>query len=114
MIFVSGPLVRWWHWSVPGCLPPQVGAGDDPGQDAQPRLHLRSLPAVCAADDISGELEMRVDVLFLSAFPIPILLTCRGGIAELLPAVAYGIMSFRVQSEGWENQGVIPRKGFHR
>ena len=28
-----------WRSGTAGCLPPQVGAGDDEGQDAQPRLH---------------------------------------------------------------------------
>ena len=69
-------------------------------------------PAVCAADDIPGELEMRVDVLFLSAFLMPILLTRRGGIAGLLPAVAYGFMSFSVQSEGWENRALSLERDF--
>ena len=35
---IAGLLVRWLRRSGPGRLPPQVGAGDDPGQDAQPRL----------------------------------------------------------------------------
>ena len=39
---VASHLIRWRR-SCPGCLPPQVGAGDHPGQDTQPRLHLRSL-----------------------------------------------------------------------
>ena len=34
----SGLPVRYRFGAI-GCLPPQVGSGDDPGQDAQPRLH---------------------------------------------------------------------------
>ena len=40
---VRSPLVRWRLGRRQGFLTPQVGAGNDPSQNAQPRLHLRSL-----------------------------------------------------------------------
>ncbi len=40
---VANSPLRWRRGRCPGCLAAQVGAGDDAGQDAQPRLHLRSL-----------------------------------------------------------------------
>ena len=41
---VAGPMVRWRRRRGPGCLAPQVSAGDDPGQDAQARLRRLPLP----------------------------------------------------------------------
>ena len=43
---VSVSPLRWRRGRGPGRLAAQVGAGDDAGQDAQPRLHLRSLLVV--------------------------------------------------------------------
>ena len=40
-VSASSPLIR--IRSGPGCLTPQVGSGDHPGQDAQPPLQLLSL-----------------------------------------------------------------------
>ena len=41
---VAGPPVRWRRRSGPGCMATQVGAGDDPGEDAQARLRRLPLP----------------------------------------------------------------------
>ena len=78
-----------------------------------PRCIRSRCSAVYAGDDFLGEPGMRVGVLFLSAFLIPILpVQVLAGWQAALSVHAYGFLVFSDQSVGLENRALSLGRDF--